>query len=37
MRRITAILSLPAGIVKARAENGIERLTYGVVGADVIY
>jgi hypothetical protein len=28
IRRVTAILSLLAGIVKARAENGIERLTY---------
>ncbi len=37
MRRVTAILSLPAGIVKTRAENGIERLTYGVAGTDVIY
>jgi hypothetical protein len=37
IRRITAILSLLAGIVKARAENGSERLIYGAVSTGVFY
>jgi hypothetical protein len=37
IRRVTAILSLLAGIVKTRAENGTERLTHGAVSTDVFY
>jgi hypothetical protein len=37
IRRVTAILSFLTGIVKARAENGSERLTYGAVSTAVIY